>query len=221
LLSATEVFIMEKMKYLPTWIKKTIAIVSQLGFIFLIVVGGFVIFHNVYFTPIKIVGSSMEPTLTNQEFGVMDQSEGTLARLQRFDIVIVKPNPSIDRYLIKRIIGLPGETLVFDQVGQLTINQEPIEQPFIPEVGYQDQTCTNINAQGCTPITLDAESYFVMGDNRGFSTDSRMFGPIVRAQVIGQLYAIEGRCQGNITSASNEDPDTCGTRQYFWPRIYA
>lgn len=221
MLSATEVFIMEKMNYLPTWTKKTIAIVSQLGFIFLILVGGFVIFHNLYFTPIKIVGSSMEPTLTNQEFGVMDQSEGALSRLQRFDIVIVKQNPSIDRYLIKRIIGLPGETLVFDQVGQLTINQEPIEQPFIPEVGYQDQTCTNINAQGCTPITLDAESYFVMGDNRGFSTDSRFFGPIGREQLIGQLFAIEGRCEGNTTSASNEDPDSCGTRQYFWPRIYA
>ena len=77
------------MKSLPTWMKKTIAIFSQLLFVFLILVGGFVIFHNIYFTPIKIVGSSMEPTLRNQEFGVMDQSEGALNGLQRFDIVIV------------------------------------------------------------------------------------------------------------------------------------
>jgi signal peptidase I len=92
------------MKQLPTWTKKTFAIISQLGFVFLILAGGFVIFHNLYFTPIKIVGSSMEPTLSNQEFGVMDQSEGTINRLQRFDIVIVKQNPTIDRYLIKRLI---------------------------------------------------------------------------------------------------------------------
>jgi signal peptidase I len=209
------------MKSLPTWMKKTIAILSQLLFVFLILVGGFVIFHNIYFTPIKIVGSSMEPTLRNQEFGVMDQSEGALNGLQRFDIVIVKQNPSVDRYLIKRVIGLPGETLAFDTVGNLTINNESVDQPFIPIVGYQDRTCINVNAQGCTPITLDEQSYFVMGDNRGSSTDSRIFGPIHREQLIGQLYAIEGICQGNTTSASTEDPDTCGTRQYIWPRIYA
>ena len=209
------------MKYLPTWTKKTIAIISQLVFVCLILIGGFVIFHNLYFTPIKIVGNSMEPTLRNQEFGVMDQSEATISNLQRFDIVIVKQNPSVDRYLIKRIIGLPGDTLVFDEVGHLMINNEFVAQPFIPEVGYQDRTCFNMNAQGCAPITLDNHSYFVMGDNRGFSTDSRVFGPIVRNQLIGQLYAIEGICEGNTTSAANEDPDTCGTRQYFWPRIYA
>ena len=214
-------FIIDRMKSLPTWMKKTIAILSQLLFVFLILLGGFVIFHNVYFTPIKIVGSSMEPTLRNQEFGVMDQSEGALNNLQRFDIVIVKQNPSVDRYLIKRVIGLPGETLAFDTVGNLTINNESVDQPFIPRVGYQDRTCLNVNAQGCTPITLDEQSYFVMGDNRGFSTDSRIFGPIPRSQLIGQLYAIEGICQGNTTSASTEDPDTCGTRQYIWPRIYA
>jgi signal peptidase I len=209
------------MKSLPTWMKKTIALLSQLLFVFLILVGGFVIFHNIYFTPIKIVGSSMEPTLRNQEFGVMDQSEGALNGLQRFDIVIVKQNPSVDRYLIKRVIGLPGETLAFDTLGNLTINNEAVDQPFIPDVGYQDRTCLNVNAQGCTPITLDEQSYFVLGDNRGFSTDSRIFGPIPRHQLIGQLYAIEGICQGNTTSASTEDPDTCGTRQYIWPRIYA
>ena len=214
-------FIIDRMKSLPTWMKKTIAILSQLLFVFLILLGGFVIFHNVYFTPIKIVGSSMEPTLRNQEFGVMDQSEGALNGLQRFDIVIVKQNPSVDRYLIKRVIGLPGETLAFDTVGNLTINNESVDQPFIPRVGYQDRTCLNVNAQGCSPITLDEQSYFVMGDNRGFSTDSRIFGPIPRSQLIGQLYAIEGICQGNTTSASTEDPDTCGTRQYIWPRIYA
>jgi len=208
------------MKSLPTWMKKTIAILSQLLFVFLILVGGFVIFHNLYFTPIKIVGSSMEPTLRNQEFGVMDQSERALNGLQRFDIVIVKQNPSLDRYIIKRVIGMPGETLVFDHLGNLTINNEPVDQPFIPIVGYQDRTCSNVNAKGCTPITLDEQSYFVLGDNRGSSTDSRIFGPIPRKQVIGQLFAIEGVCQGN-TNTFSEDPDTCGTRQYFWPRIYA
>ena len=226
-------FIIDRMKSLPTWMKKTIAIVYQLLFVFLIIIGGLVIFHNLYFTPIKIVGSSMEPTLRNQEFGVMDKSERALNGLQRFDIVIVKQNPSHEedddedddkhevQYLIKRLIGLPGETLVFDTLGNLTINNEPVDQPFIPRVGYQDRTCINVNAQGCKPITLDDQSYFILGDNRGSSSDSRMFGPFPRQQLVGQLFAIEGVCQGNITSESKENPDTCGTRQYIWPRIYA
>ncbi len=221
MLSAREVIIIGRMKYLPTWLKKFIAIFSQLLFIVLILIGGLVIFHNFYFTPIKIVGSSMEPTLVNQEFGVMDQNPDTLDGLQRFDIVIVKQNPTIDRYLIKRLIGLPGETIALESDGSLYVNGERIEQNFLPETGYQERTCTNMSAIGCVPLTLDDESYFVMGDNRGFSTDSRVFGPILKDQLIGKLFAIEGICQGQTNSSANDDPDTCGMRQYFWPRIYA
>lgn len=216
-----EVFIIVRMKYLPSWLKKLISVLSQLLFVVLILTGGLVIFHNFYFTPIKIVGSSMEPTLVNQEFGVMDQNPQTLKSLDRFDIVIVKQNPTVDRYLIKRLIGLPGETIALQEDGTLLVNGLIVDQPFLPEVGYQERTCSNANAIGCIPLTLDDESYFVMGDNRGFSTDSRVFGPIQTDQLIGKLFAIEGICQGHTTTSANDDPDTCGTRQYFWPRIFA
>lgn len=216
-----EVFIIVRMKYLPSWLKKLISVLSQLLFVVLILTGGLVIFHNFYFTPIKIVGSSMEPTLVNQEFGVMDQNPQTLKSLDRFDIVIVKQNPTVDRYLIKRLIGLPGETIALQEDGTLLVNGLIVDQPFLPEVGYQERTCSNANAIGCIPLTLDDESYFVMGDNRGFSTDSRVFGPIQTDQLIGKLFAIEGICQGHSTTSANDDPDTCGTRQYFWPRIFA
>ncbi len=216
-----EVIIIVRMKYLPTWLKKVISITSQLLFIVLILVGGLVIFHNFYFTPIKIVGSSMEPTLVNQEFGVMDQNPQTINNLQRFDIVIVQQNPTVDRYLIKRLIGLPGETIALEADGSLLVNGILVQQDFLPATGYQERTCTNLNAIGCIPLTLDENSYFVMGDNRGFSTDSRVFGPIEKDQLIGKLFAIEGICQGQTNSSANDDPDTCGTRQYFWPRVYA
>jgi signal peptidase I len=209
---------MEWMKYLPTWLKKTIAIVSQLTFVMLILSGGLVIFHNLYFIPVKIVGRSMEPTLFDQEFGVMDQNVNTLNALDRFDIVIVQQNPNVDRYLIKRLIGLPGETISIDEDGLLTVDQIEVAQTFITENGYLEYTCINDQAMGCQPITLLEDQYFVMGDNRGFSTDSRVFGPITTTQLIGKLIAIEGMCGDN---ANEEDPNACSQRDFFWPRIYA
>jgi signal peptidase I len=206
------------MKYLPTWLKKTIAIVSQLIFVMLILSGGLVIFHNLYFIPVKIVGRSMEPTLFDQEFGVMDQNVNTLNALDRFDIVIVQQNPNVDRYLIKRLIGLPGETISIDEDGLLTVDQIEVAQTFITENGYIEYTCINNQAMGCQPITLLEDQYFVMGDNRGFSTDSRVFGPITTTQLIGKLIAIEGMCGEN---ANEEDPNACSQRDFFWPRIYA
>jgi signal peptidase I len=209
---------MEWMKYLPTWLKKTIAIVSQLIFVMLILSGGLVIFHNLYFIPVKIVGRSMEPTLFDQEFGVMDQNVNTLNALDRFDIVIVQQNPNVDRYLIKRLIGLPGETISIDADGLLTVDQIEVAQTFITENGYIEYTCINDQAMGCQPITLLEDQYFVMGDNRGFSTDSRVFGPITTTQLIGKLIAIEGMCGENT---NEEDPNACSQRDFFWPRIYA
>ncbi len=209
---------MEWMKYLPTWLKKTIAIISQLIFVMLILSGGLVIFHNLYFIPVKIVGRSMEPTLFDQEFGVMDQNVNTLNALDRFDIVIVQQNPNVDRYLIKRLIGLPGETISIDEDGLLTVDQIEVAQTFITENGYIEYTCINDQAMGCQPITLLEDQYFVMGDNRGFSTDSRVFGPISTTQLIGKLIAIEGMCGENT---NEEDPNACSQRDFFWPRIYA
>jgi signal peptidase I len=209
---------MKWMKYLPTWLKKTIAIVSQLIFVMLILSGGLVIFHNLYFIPVKIVGRSMEPTLFDQEFGVMDQNVNTLNAIDRFDIVIVQQNPNVDRYLIKRLIGLPGETISIDEDGLLTVDQIEVAQTFITENGYIEYTCINNQWIGCQPITLLEDQYFVMGDNRGFSTDSRVFGPITTTQLIGKLIAIEGMCGEN---ANEEDPNACSQRDFFWPRIYA
>jgi len=149
--------IMEWMKYLPTWLKKTIAIVSQLIFVMLILSGGLVIFHNLYFIPVKIVGRSMEPTLFDQEFGVMDQNVNTLNALDRFDIVIVQQNPNVDRYLIKRLIGLPGETISIDEDGLLTVDQIEVAQTFITENGYIEYTSIIEQAMGCQPITRSEE----------------------------------------------------------------
>jgi signal peptidase I len=206
------------MKRQPAWVKKIVALLSQIFFIFLILVGGLVIYHNVYFTPIKIVGNSMEPTLKNQEFGVMDQRGDVSQKVTRFDIVIIQQNPAINRYLIKRLIGLPGEKIALSLSGQLYVNDTLVEQTFLDDATYRLSTCLNPAAYGCLPLVLGTDQYFVLGDNRGFSTDSRSFGSIAKPELIGKLVAIEGICLA--TADGSDDPDACVDRQYYWPRLY-
>lgn len=215
-----EMFIMVKMKYLPTWMKKGLAFFSQLLFLGLILTGGLVIFHNVYFTPIKIVGSSMAPTLNDQEFGIMNARAKTARDFNRFDIVIVKESEGSSRYLIKRLIGFPLETIALTNTNEIRINGNSLIQSFELPMAIYAQTCFRSDAIGCSPIVLGVDEYFLLGDNRGFSTDSRILGPFQESLIMGKLVAIEGVC---LETTLNEETlsDDCSRRQYFWPRIYA
>jgi signal peptidase I len=210
------------MNRLPTPLKKTFAILSQIMFVFLMILGSGVIFHNLYFTPIKIVGASMQPTLQNNEFGIMDVHQNTLRSIKRFDIIVIQQNPSIDRYIIKRVLGLPNETLAFDVEGNLFIDEVEMEQSFYENDSYQRQTCAVSTYNGCDfPYVLDETSFFVSGDNRPSSLDSRIFGSIDRSMIIGKLIAIEGICTtGENGSSAGVDLSNCASRQYTWPRLY-
>lgn len=210
------------MNRLPTPIKKTLSILSQLVFVMLMVLGSGIIFHNLYFTPIKIVGASMQPTLQNNEFGIMDVHERTLRDIKRFDIIVIQQNPNVERYIIKRVLGMPGETLAFTSQGLLRINNVDIEQTFYDNPTYLSQTCTLSTYYGCeAPYGLDETSFFVAGDNRPSSLDSRIFGAINRSMIIGKLIAIEGVCTtGESGSSAGVDLSNCASRHYTWPRLY-
>lgn len=214
------------MNELQTALKKLWTVISTILFIIVIVIGGGVIFHNVYYTPVKIVGASMEPTLKDQEFGIMDTTDFALDNIKRFQILIIQPNPNLDRYIIKRVVGLPGEKVLLTnhegQLGSLFINDIYQPQTFIPYEGYQNLTCLNANAIGCQiPITLGSQSYFVLGDNRGSSFDSRIEGPFQFSQIVGVLFAIEGTCSDNrLTTDVGADLSSCSQRQFTFPRFY-
>ena len=101
--------------------------------------------------------------------------------LQPYCIVVFAIyTPSMD--LIKRIIALPGETVSIDENGKIRINGEIIEDPFAEEAIRQDMRGLAANT-----IILKDNEYFVMGDNRNASTDSRTIGPIQKKQIIGKV----------------------------------
>lgn len=136
--------------------------------------------------PVQVVGHSMDPTLQDQSYGFSNVLGTKLGHLDRFDIVIVYVEEK-DEYLVKRIIGMPGETVSY-QGGQLYINGNAVAEPFLDTeyaASYPEGTFMN----DVDPITLGEDEYYCLGDNRPHSTDSRYYGPFHKKDI-----AAKGLC---------------------------
>ena len=153
------------------------------------------------FISVMVDGSSMEPNLTNGDTGITDGFFYKIFGIDRFDIVIVEKE-GFDDKLVKRVIGLPGEKVKYEK-GVLYINGEKVDENFIDEA-TKAQTLTRYG-NDTFEYTLGNDEYYVLGDNRGNSTDSRYFGAIKESQIKGKgmlLFAScstvgnDGSCQG-------------------------
>ena len=135
-------------------------------YIIIIVVVVFV--RTFIITPVKVNGNSMYPTLEGNEIMLLNK----LGSVERFDIVVLETN-KYEGDLIKRVIGLPGETIEIKN-NEIYINDELLDDPYGYGITY------NID-----PVTLGDDEYFVLGDNRIISLDSRSFGAIHRSEIMG------------------------------------
>ena len=114
----------------------------------------------------QVLGSSMEPKLSNEDNLIVDKISYRFHEPERYDIIVFPFRYEDNTFYIKRIIGLPGETVQIDEEGNILIDGEVLPEGYGKEV---------IQSQGRAyePITLENDEYFVMGDNRNNSTDSR------------------------------------------------
>ena len=128
-------------------------------------------------------GQSMEPTLYNNDNLIVDKISYRFKDPERFDIIVFPYQYKDDTYYIKRIIGLPGETVQIDTEGNIYIDGEILEESYGKEI-IKDPV---LAAQ---PITLGDDEYFVLGDNRNHSGDSRFadVGNVNRSQIIGRAF---------------------------------
>lgn len=161
------------------------------------------------FISVVVDGGSMNPTLENGDKAITDGIFYKMTGIDRFDIVILEEKGYEDQ-LVKRVIGLPGETIRYEK-GKLYINDEEIEESFIPE----DLASQTVSPKGNDTFEckLGKDEYYVVGDNRrpGKSADSRYFGPIKKSQIKGVGLLRFGVCRNKKSDGS------CSGFKLVWP----
>jgi signal peptidase I len=134
--------------------------------------------------PFVVKGSSMEPNFSSGEYLIVSEIEYRLGDPERGDVIIFKYPKDPSEYYIKRIVGLPGEKVKI-QGGKITIfnAQHPngmiLEEEYLPGGRI---------TRGNTEENLKEDEYFVLGDNRGASSDSRNWGTLSEKLIIGRAW---------------------------------
>lgn len=131
----------------------------------------------------EVNGESMENTLSNEDNLIVDKLTYRFSDPKRYDIIVFPFRYADNTFYIKRIIGMPGETIQIDREGNIYINGEILEESYGREVIQNPGLAANT-------IQLGQDEYFVMGDNRNNSSDSRdpMVGNIHRNEIIGRAW---------------------------------
>jgi len=129
------------------------------------------------YQPVKVEGTSMAPWLHDQDRLVINKFEYDFEKIKRNDVVVFYYPRDTRLSYIKRVIALPGDTIYIDD-GQVFVNGKPIVEPYVPE-NYRD-----VSSMG--PLLVPEGEYFVMGDHRSISSDSRSFGPVERKLIYGK-----------------------------------
>jgi signal peptidase I len=131
----------------------------------------------------RIEGYSMEPNLHEQEYLIVNKISYYLGEPQRGDIIVFEfPGSHLsgpEKDYIKRVIGLPGDT-VECRPGEILVNGQVIDEPYGPNPG----------TYYCPPTVLGPSEYFVLGDNRNQSSDSHSWGPLERRFIIGKAWLL-------------------------------
>jgi signal peptidase I len=135
--------------------------------------------------PFIVSGSSMVPNFHNREYLIINKIGYRLHQPERGNVIVFKYPRDTSQYFIKRIIGLPGEKVKVAD-GRVTIYNDKhpdgqvLDEPYLPN---QDVT---FGGEGT--VTLGSDEYFVLGDNRQASSDSRVWGILPKSDIVGQVW---------------------------------
>ena len=129
------------------------------------------------YQPVKVEGTSMSPLLSDQERIFINKFVYHFEPIERGDVVVFWYPRDLSKSFIKRVVGLPGDTVEIRD-GHVYINEQEMSEPYVP-ASYMD-------GLSYPPLKIPPDKYFVMGDHRDSSNDSRMFGPVARQYIYGK-----------------------------------
>jgi signal peptidase I len=157
--------------------QQTRSAVREVGETLLFTLLIYLLIRTFLFENYRVVGTSMVPTLADGQFLVVNKLGYRLHQPQRGDIIVFTDPYSPDRKLIKRLIGFPGETVEV-RGGAVLINGHALDEPYLEDPG---------NSSRAASVLPDGE-YFVLGDNRNNSSDSRSWGNLPRDRIVGKAW---------------------------------
>ncbi len=134
------------------------------------------------FKPFYVKGQSMEPTFYEHEYLIIDEITYRLREPERGEIVVFRAPNSPKDYYLKRVIGLPGERVKVEGNKIIIYNDANPLGVVMEETYIEEETA------GAVSQTLGPDQFFVLGDNRSASFDSRRFGPVSRDEIIGRAW---------------------------------
>jgi len=163
----------------PATPKKKSELLDTIRFVVIAVAIVFVI-RTFVAQPFIVSGDSMVPTFHNGEYLIVDELSYRFSEPARNDVIILHYPLEPQKYFIKRIIGLPGETLRFEG-SRIRVTPVDGSEPFVLDEPFVQNTSTDN-----LTVTLNEGEYYVLGDNRSASSDSRRWGPLPRADIVGK-----------------------------------
>lgn len=166
--------------------KKLGSFILELLQVVIFAISIFLFVYLLILQPHKIKGASMEPNFHDGEYLLTDKVSYRLGEPARGDVVVFKAPPTYKDEFIKRIIGLPGEQVTIKE-GKIYIDGRQLNEDYLPK--NTKIAPGRYLSEGQT-ITVPAGSYFVLGDNRDHSLDSRNIGPIERQYITGRAWLI-------------------------------
>ena len=129
------------------------------------------------YQPVKVEGTSMMPGLADQERIFISKLAYRFEAIERGDVVVFRYPGDPSKNYIKRIVGVPGDTIEIIR-GEVLVNGNRLQEPYVP-AQFRDE-------RSMSEVLVPADSYFVLGDHRNLSSDSRDFGVVDRKAIFGK-----------------------------------
>jgi signal peptidase I len=147
----------------------------------LISAGASILIITFLYQPVRVEGTSMLPRLEDRDRLFINKFVYHVAAIERDDVVVFRYPRDPEKSYIKRVIALPGDHLRIDH-GQVWLNGKQLDESYVPEE-YRD-------TKSMPEMVVPEDSYFMMGDHRSISSDSREFGPVDRSLIYGKAVFV-------------------------------